>query len=109
LPPFTNGEVLHALSLVMPDEIVAAARRESNASPAEPCTFWVSDSILLVLATISDDFASRVTEFRPDLRQRVDEVRHDPAVYIQALRAGYQEADGNQDAQDQERESDKRF
>ena len=102
MPPFTNGEVLHALSLVMPDEMVAAARRESGASPAEPCIFWMSDSILLVLATISDDFAGRVTGFRPDLRQRVDEVRHDPVGYIQALKAMFQEADGNRNPQDQE-------
>lgn len=98
-PPFTNAEVLDAFALVMPGEMAEAARRESNVAPGEPCAFWVSDSILLVLAAASDDLARRVAGFRPDLRERVSEVRRDPEAYIQAMRTEFGQPGGGPDSE----------
>ncbi|HEX2204105.1 MAG TPA: hypothetical protein VHG91_12430 [Longimicrobium sp.] len=86
MPPFTNGEVLHALSLVMPAQIVEGARMHQEGGVNDPCTFWVSDGMLLVLAAISEVGAQRVVGYRPDLASKVAEIRQDPNGYINSAR-----------------------
>lgn len=86
IPPFTNREVLQALALVMPADGVEAIRSEAMPALDAPCTASMPVSTLLLLATISEEFAGRIVEHRPDLRDDVARVRRDPAAYVEAHR-----------------------
>lgn len=82
LAPFTNGEVLGALARVMPPGMVDDIRDREALAPEEPCTMWIADETLMVLAAVSPEFAQRVERFRPDLQPRVAEVRLDPESFL---------------------------
>lgn len=84
--PFSNHEVFRALELVMPPDAVHAFRAESGVRPDEPCRFWVSDGLLLVLASFSAEFESRVLTYRPDLVERVADVRRNPGAFVDLMR-----------------------
>jgi hypothetical protein len=70
----------------MPPDAIQAFRAEIGAHPDEPCRFWVSDGLLLVLASISAEFEGRVLTHRPDLVERVADVRRNPGAFVDLMR-----------------------
>ena len=87
LAPFTKTELLEALAAVMPAEAVEEFRTDLRDFPDEPDTMTITDGILLVLAALSDEYARRVIEVRPDLRDGVAAVRENPAAHLERVRS----------------------
>lgn len=85
-PPFTNEEAFRALAVFAPDVTVEAARREFPGGPGDPFLGYVTTGVLLVLATFSEELASRVVAYDPDLEREVLEARRDPEGFIRSLR-----------------------
>lgn len=85
-PPFTNGEILQALTRFLPAEVVEEYRRDFGDALDEPSEAHVTDGVLLILSTLSEDLADRVTAYRPDLQERVREVRAEPEAFFRTLR-----------------------
>ena len=78
--PFSPDEMRAALILILPPGRVEEDVREMY-SPGRRDIISVSDGILLLLASVSEDAARRVVEHEPRLRREVEEVRADPAAF----------------------------
>lgn len=86
--PFTRDEVLRAESLLGSREHARLIVRAIYDEPdAETMGVTIMPLSLLLLATLSEDVARRVVEYRPALREEVEQVRADPDGWLARLRA----------------------
>lgn len=85
-PPFKNEEVLRALSVFLPEVVLEAAEREFTGSPDDPFQGHITDAVLLIMSTLSEELAARVIAYCPELAVQVQHVLSDPEEFIQSLR-----------------------
>lgn len=84
-PPFTNEEVFRALPLFVPAAALEAVKAEFPGRPDEPFQGHITSEVLLVLSSFSEELATRVAAYAPELAQRVEQVRSDPEGYVRTL------------------------
>lgn len=76
--PFTPDEMRAALILILPADRVEREVRHLF-GPEIGHIVSISDGTLLLLASVSEDAARRVIDYAPRLREKVEEIRADPA------------------------------
>lgn len=88
---FSLGDVLDAMALAFPSDLVEVWRRELLDAPGAPGTFSLTDGMLLILAAASQEHAAKVVGVRPDLAEQVARVRIDPEAYLETVRREFEE------------------
>jgi hypothetical protein len=72
----------------LPEVTIEAAMSDFPGSPDDQFQGHLTDDVLLIMSTFSDELAARVIEYSPELEPRVQSVLSDPEKYIQSLLDG---------------------
>ena len=90
--PFTRDEYVRALQLVMADEHAESLVRTIYDPDPETTSVEIMDGDLFLLASLSEDLARRVVEFRPTLAAEVRLLRLNPDRFREYCRAQREQA-----------------
>lgn len=84
--PFSEAELVEAFSIIMTEEAARLGAAMLMDSSGETVGFTMTAEIYLLLSALSEDAATRVRAVRPELAERIDNVRRDPKAFIEQLR-----------------------